>query len=96
VRPSQSATQGQEENELLHETIVLLGYYCLQRGENQGIMCYGNENPKIIPSFPQFPSQWLGRSKSKSTVNNVFQIGRCLTMQTLGSFSCDPNLNDPR
>jgi len=35
------AVQGQDESDLLHETIVLLGYYCLQCKQNQGIMCYG-------------------------------------------------------
>merc|ERR1712007_19339 len=45
---------GQDESELLHETIVLLGYYCLQREENQGIMCYGEGQPLLtkLASLP--------------------------------------------
>mmetsp|Transcript_150421 Transcript_150421/g.481443 ORF Transcript_150421/g.481443 Transcript_150421/m.481443 type:complete len:587 (-) Transcript_150421:79-1839(-) len=37
-----------EENELLHETIVLMGYCCLQKEENQSIMCYGEGQTLLV------------------------------------------------
>lgn len=50
--------QVQDENELLHETIVLLGYYCLQRRENQGIMCYG-EGQTLLAKITSLPLHYF-------------------------------------
>jgi len=45
-----------DETELLHETITLLGFYCLQRPNNQGIMCFGAGQTllALITSLPLY------------------------------------------
>jgi len=57
--------QGQEENALLHETMVLLGYYCLQRSENQGIMCYG-EGQTLITKIASLPLYYFMDDRGRS------------------------------
>jgi len=49
---------GQDENELLHETIVLLGYYCLRRPENQGIVSYG-EGQTLLAKITSLPLHYF-------------------------------------
>jgi len=55
-KPAQD--KGQEENELLHETIVLLGNYCLQREDNQSIMCYG-EGQTLLAKITSLPLHYF-------------------------------------
>jgi hypothetical protein len=50
--------KSQEENELLHETLVLLGYYCLNTEENQGIMCYG-EGQTLLAKITSLPLHYF-------------------------------------
>lgn len=59
--------KGQEENELLHETIVLLGYYCLQREENQGIMCYG-EGQTLLSKITSLPLHYFMDERGKAVL----------------------------
>ena len=47
----------QDESDLLHETVVFLGFYCLNKEDNQGIMCYG-EGPTFIFSFCVSQFKW--------------------------------------
>lgn len=44
----------EENSSLLHETIVLLGYFCLQREENQSIMSYG-EGQTLLMKITSLP-----------------------------------------
>jgi len=50
--------QCQDESELLHETIMLLGYYCLLRSEHQGIMCYG-EGQSLLAKITSLPLHYF-------------------------------------
>eukprot|EP00929_Paragymnodinium_shiwhaense_P092443 TRINITY_DN52368_c0_g1_i1.p1 TRINITY_DN52368_c0_g1~~TRINITY_DN52368_c0_g1_i1.p1 ORF type:complete len:1378 (-),score=402.38 TRINITY_DN52368_c0_g1_i1:228-4361(-) len=47
---------GQDENDLLHEVITLLGFYCLNCPDNQGIMSYGEGQPLLskVASLPLY------------------------------------------
>lgn len=60
TKPNQSsASTGQtEENDLLHETVVLLGFYCLQAPENQTIMCYG-EGQALVTRLTSLPLHYF-------------------------------------
>jgi len=55
-KPSQYKVQ--DENELLHETIVLLGHYCLQGEENQSIMRYG-EGQTLLAKITSLPLHYF-------------------------------------
>jgi len=59
--------RGQEENELLHETIILLGYYCLERPENQSIMCYG-EGQTLLAKITSLPLYYFMDDKGKGVL----------------------------
>lgn len=50
--------QGQDENELLHESLALLGHYCLQRKEHQGLMCYG-EGQTLLAKIASLPLDYF-------------------------------------
>jgi len=69
TRPSQSRGQdsGQEENELLHETIVLLGYYCLRRSENQGVVCYG-EGQTLLSKIASLPLHYFMDERGRAVL----------------------------
>jgi len=55
AKPGQSQDESRE-TELLHETITLLGNYCLLRTENQGVVCFGEGQTLLakITSLPLF------------------------------------------
>jgi len=44
----------QDESDLLHETVVFLGFYCLNKEDNQGIMCYG-EGQTLLTKITSLP-----------------------------------------
>lgn len=54
--PKPGQGQGQDENELLHESVVLLGNYCLLHKKHQELMCYGEGQPLLtkITSLPLY------------------------------------------
>jgi len=59
TKPSHVATPGQaEENDLLVETVVLLGFYCLQEPKNQAIMCYG-EGQALLTRLTSLPLHYF-------------------------------------
>ncbi|CAE8700905.1 unnamed protein product, partial [Polarella glacialis] len=60
IKPGQSpASQGQaEENDLLQETVVLLGFYCVQQPQNQSIMCYG-EGQSLLARLTSLPLHYF-------------------------------------
>lgn len=61
------AGQLQDETELLHDTITLLGYYCLQSRENQGIMCYG-EGQTLLTKVTSLPLHYFMDERGKAVL----------------------------
>jgi len=61
------AGQAQDETDLLHETIVLLGHYCLQRSENQGIMCFG-EGQTLLTKITSLPLHYFVDDRGKAVL----------------------------
>lgn len=55
---SKRAESVQDDSELLHSTIALLGSYCLQNPENQGIMCYG-EGQTLLAKITSLPLHYF-------------------------------------
>jgi len=59
TKPTQAVTPGQaEENDLLVETIVFLGFYCLQEPKNQSIVCYG-EGQALLTRLTSLPLHYF-------------------------------------
>jgi hypothetical protein len=56
--------QGQDESELLHESVVLLGHYCLQNTEHQALMCYG-EGQTLLTKIASLPLFYFMDEKGK-------------------------------
>lgn len=56
--------KGQDESELLHETIVLLGYYCLRSKQNQSIMCYG-EGQSLLAKIASLPLHYFMEDRGR-------------------------------
>merc|ERR1712113_316326 len=56
--PATKPGQEKEDVELLHETIALLGFYCLQREDHQSIMCYG-EGQNLLAKIASLPLHYF-------------------------------------
>lgn len=56
--------QGQDESELLHETISLLGYFCLLRKDHQRLMCFG-EGQTLLTKITSLPLHYFMDDKGK-------------------------------
>merc|ERR1711988_576112 len=61
------AGQCQEESELLHETLILLGNYCLQCSNNQSIMCYG-ESQMLLAKLAALPLHYFMDEKGRQVL----------------------------
>lgn len=58
ARLHNSKAAGQDENELLHELLALIGYYCLLQEENQRIMAYG-EGQSLLMKITSLPLHYF-------------------------------------
>jgi len=56
-----------EENDLLHETIVLLGFYSLQNEEHQHIMCYG-EGHTLLAKVTSLPLHYFMDERGRAVL----------------------------
>eukprot|EP00931_Biecheleriopsis_adriatica_P055249 TRINITY_DN3260_c0_g1_i3.p1 TRINITY_DN3260_c0_g1~~TRINITY_DN3260_c0_g1_i3.p1 ORF type:complete len:1486 (-),score=391.99 TRINITY_DN3260_c0_g1_i3:217-4587(-) len=67
TKPTQaSASPGQaEENDLLHETVILLGFYCLQESQHQTILCYG-EGQALLARLASLPLHYFMDDKGRA------------------------------
>eukprot|EP00931_Biecheleriopsis_adriatica_P055247 TRINITY_DN3260_c0_g1_i1.p1 TRINITY_DN3260_c0_g1~~TRINITY_DN3260_c0_g1_i1.p1 ORF type:complete len:1491 (-),score=373.27 TRINITY_DN3260_c0_g1_i1:58-4530(-) len=67
TKPSQSsASAGQaEESDLLHETVILLGFYCLQAPHHQTILCYG-EGQALLARLASLPLHYFMDDKGRA------------------------------
>lgn len=63
VKPGPSGQA--EESDLLHEAVVLLGFYCLQEPENQSILCYG-EGQALLARLASLPLYYFMDERGKS------------------------------
>ncbi|CAK9084910.1 S phase cyclin A-associated protein in the endoplasmic reticulum (S phase cyclin A-associated protein in the ER) (Zinc finger protein 291) [Durusdinium trenchii] len=54
-----------EESDLLHEAVVLLGFYCLQEPENQSILCYG-EGQALLTRLAALPLHYFMDERGKA------------------------------
>jgi hypothetical protein len=63
VKPSQG--QCQDENELLHETVSLLGFYCLLRTDHQALMLYGGQGQTLLAKITSLPLYYFMDEKGK-------------------------------
>jgi len=62
--PKPGQSQGQDESELLHESVVLLGNYCLLHQERQALMCYG-EGHNLLTKITSLPLYYFMDEKGK-------------------------------
>jgi hypothetical protein len=60
-------SQGQDESDLLHETITLLGYVCLECSQNQSIMCYG-EGQSLLAKLAALPLHYFMDEKGRQAL----------------------------
>lgn len=63
VKPGPSGQA--EESDLLHEAVVLLGFYCLQEPENQSILCYG-EGQALLARLASLPLYYFMDERGKA------------------------------
>lgn len=63
VKPGPSGQA--EESDLLHEAVVLLGFYCLQEPANQSILCYG-EGQALLARLASLPLYYFMDERGKS------------------------------
>jgi hypothetical protein len=61
-KPGQA--QVQDESELLHETLALLGFYCLSRSDHQSVMCYG-EGQTLLTKITSLPLYYFMDERGK-------------------------------
>ncbi|CAJ1371284.1 unnamed protein product [Effrenium voratum] len=54
-----------EESDLLHETVVLLGFYCLEEPRNQTILCYG-EGQALLARLANLPLHYFMDERGKA------------------------------
>merc|ERR1711862_66569 len=57
--------QCQDENELLHETVALLGFYCLLRKDHQALMLYGGQGQTLLTKITSLPLYYFMDEKGK-------------------------------
>jgi hypothetical protein len=57
--------QCQDESELLHETVSLLGNYCLLRKEHQAVMLYGGQGQTLLAKITSLPLYYFMDEKGK-------------------------------
>jgi len=57
--------QCQDENELLHETVSLLGFYCLLRKDHQALMLYGGQGQTLLAKITSLPLYYFMDEKGK-------------------------------
>jgi hypothetical protein len=62
--PKPGQSQIQDESELLHETVILLGNYCLLHKEHQAVMCYG-EGQTLLTKITSLPLHYFMDEKGK-------------------------------
>ncbi|CAK8996078.1 unnamed protein product [Durusdinium trenchii] len=81
-----------EESDLLHEAVVLLGFYCLQEPENQSILCYG-EGQALLTRLAALPLHYFMDERGKAILFPTILASCFKSEQNLAVLRSEMNLS---